>query len=173
MSIIDAALRSNQRYAQEFELGQLAAPPARKLAVLTCMDARLTIESMLGLATGDAHIIRNAGGIATEDALRSLLISCHLLGTREFAVIGHTDCGMLKFKDEELRDRLHRLTGKLAVVPSQFHSFTSSEQNVCDQVERIKSHPWIPAEIVIRGFVYDVQTGRLNEVNEGVEQKAG
>src|SRR5437867_8779816 len=102
MSAIDEILMANQQYAGKFTQGKLAMPPARKLAVLACMDARLTIEPALGLKTGDAHIIRNAGGIATEDALRSLIISHHLLGTQEFVVINHTDCGMLTFEDTEL-----------------------------------------------------------------------
>lgn len=170
MSIIDDALRSNEAYATAFKSGKLAMPPARKLAVLACMDARLTIEPMLGLNTGDAHIIRNAGGIAGEDAIRSLIISTHLLGTREFAVINHTDCGMLTFKDNELRDRLHQQTGNLAIAPAQFNAFPDVEQNVREQVRKIKSHPWIPADIVVRGFVYDVKSGRLKEV-EVAEQR--
>jgi carbonic anhydrase len=170
MSIIDDALRSNEAYATTFKSGKLAMPPARKLAVLACMDARLTIEPMLGLNTGDAHIIRNAGGIASEDAIRSLIISTHLLGTREFVVINHTDCGMLTFKDNELRDRLHQQTGNLAIAPAQFNAFPDVEQNVREQVRKIKSHPWIPADIVVRGFVYDVKSGRLKEV-EVAEQR--
>lgn len=164
MSLIDDALRNNETYARNFKMGNLAAPPARKLAILACMDARLTLEPMLGLNTGDAHIIRNAGGIASEDAIRSLIISTHLLGTREFIVINHTDCGMLTFQDDALRQRLYRETGKLAIAPAQFNSFPNVEQNVREQVLKIKSHPWIPAEVVVRGFVYDVKTGRLSEV---------
>src|SRR5208337_2565610 len=110
ISVIDEALSANQQYAKNFKLGHLAMPPARKLAIVACMDARLTVEQLLGLKTGEAHIIRNAGGIVTEDAIRSLLISHYLLGTEEFMIINHTDCGMLTFKDEELRDRLERGT---------------------------------------------------------------
>src|SRR3990170_1330035 len=106
MGVTEEVLKANEDYARDFALGHLPIPPARKLAVVACMDARLTVEQVLGLKTGDAHIIRNAGGIVTEDALRSLLISHYLLGTREFAIINHTDCGMLTFKDEELRTRL-------------------------------------------------------------------
>lgn len=106
MSIIDERLKANKAYSKDFKLGHLPMPPARKLAVVACMDARLTVEEMLGLQTGDAHIIRNAGGIITEDALRSLIISHYLLGTQEFMIINHTDCGMLTFKDEELRTKL-------------------------------------------------------------------
>src|SRR5208337_5590064 len=121
-------------------------------------------SSILGLKTGDAHIIRNAGGIATEDAIRSLLISHYLLGTQEFMIINHTDCGMLTFKDEELRERLERETGTAVVAPSHFHSFVDTTTNVRRQVQRVKSHPWVPNKIPVRGFVYDVRTGKLNEV---------
>src|SRR5512135_3899991 len=118
MSVTDEVLRANQKYAEQFTLGHLPMPPARKLAVLACMDARLTVEQFLGLKTGDAHIIRNAGGVVTEDALRSFLISHYLLGTQEFLIINHTDCGMLSFSDDELRSRLERSTGRSAVVPA-------------------------------------------------------
>jgi len=110
MSIIDEVLKANEKYAKNFTLGNLPIPPARNLAIVACMDARLTVEQMLGLKTGDAHIIRNAGGSVTEDALRSLIISHHLLGTREFIIINHTDCGMLGFKDEDLRKKLQKMT---------------------------------------------------------------
>ncbi len=164
MSTIDETLAANKQYAQAFQLGGLAMPPARKLAVVVCMDARVTVEQLLGLKTGDAHIIRNAGGIVTEDALRSLLISHYLLGTKEFMVINHTDCGMLTFKDEELKAKLHQATHTTAVVPEAFHAFSDLEQNVREQVEKVKSHPWIPKTIPVRGFIYDVKTGKLNEV---------
>ena len=141
-----------------------AMPPARKLAVVACMDARLTIEPMLGLKTGDAHIIRNAGGIVTEDAVRSLIISHYLLGTQEFMIINHTDCGMLTFKDHELHARLRQQTGSEAVAPAAFHSFGRVEENVRSQILKLRSHPWIPQAIPVRGFVYAVETGRLTEV---------
>src|SRR5947209_13954259 len=136
-------------------------PPARKLAIVACMDARLTVDQALGLNTGDAHIIRNAGGVVTEDVLRSLLISHYLLGTQEFLIINHTDCGMLTFKDEELRDRLERMTGSVTMAPFHFHAFTDLEENVREQMERVKSHPWLPEHVPVRGFVYDVKTGKL------------
>ena len=140
-------------------------PPARKLAIVACMDARMTIEQMLGLETGDAHIIRNAGGIVTEDALRSLIISHYLLGTQEFMIINHTDCGMLTFKDEELKAKLQEQTKTTAVTPEAFHSFENLEQNVRDQIAKVKSHPWLPKNVPVRGFIYDVKSGRLNEVS--------
>ena len=165
MSVVEAVLKSNQSYAQNFTLGDLPMPPARKLAVIVCMDARLTVEEMLGLKTGDAHIIRNAGGIVTEDALRSLIISYYLLGTQEFMIINHTDCGMLTFKDEELRAKLQKQTGTRAVTPVHFHTFSDLEKNVRQQIQTVQLHPWIPKHIPVRGFVYDVKTGRLNEVS--------
>ena len=171
MSITDDALGANRSYSAQFNLGSLAMPPAKKLAVLACMDARLDVELVLGLKPGEAHIIRNAGGIATEDTLRSLIISHHLLGTQEFMVINHTDCGMLTFKDHELAARLKKQTGVVPVAPAVFHSFTNLDQNVRDQAMKLRAHPWVPKQIPIRGFIYDVKTGKLREV--GVEQTKG
>lgn len=165
MSIIDEAITANDAFAQTFRLGQLLMPPARRLAVIACMDARLTVEPMLGLKTGDAHIIRNAGGIATEDALRSVIISHHLLGTQEVMIINHTDCGMLTFTDEELRARLEGQAGTAVVAPVHFGAFRDLDQNVRRQIQRVRSHPWIPRQVRVRGFVYDVATGRLREVS--------
>ena len=164
MSVTDEVIKANESYAQQFTLGHLPMPPARKLAIVACMDARLTVEQMLNLKTGEAHIIRNAGGIVTEDALRSLIISHHLLGTEEFIIINHTDCGMLKFKDDDLRTKLQQTTGTATVAPDRFYAFSDVQVNVREQIQKIKSHPWIPKEIPVRGFVYDVKTGRLNEV---------
>ena len=166
MSITDEVIAANRQYAADFKQSSLAMPPARKLAIVACMDARLTIEPMLGLKTGDAHIIRNAGGIVTEDAVRSLIISHYLLGTHEFIIINHTDCGMLTTKDEDLRSKLISATGTAAVTPAAFHMFGNLEQNVREQIQKLKAHPWIPKGISVRGFVYDVKTGRLNEVAE-------
>jgi carbonic anhydrase len=168
MSTTDDALKANSSYSHHFNLDNLAMPPARKLAIVACMDARLTLEPMLDLNTGDAHIIRNAGGVVTEDVVRSLIISQQLLGTQEVMIINHTDCGMLTFKDEGLRTRLLNSTGKLAVVPARFYAFSDVEQNVREQVLKLRTHPWIPQQISIRGFVYDVKSGRLNEVT-GIE----
>ena len=136
MSIIDATLSASADYARQFKLGRLPMPPSRHLAVLACMDARLTMENILGLKTGDAHIIRNAGGLATEDAIRSLIISHHLLGTREFMIINHTDCGMLTFKDEELKTRLAKQTGKRAETPAHFHAFTDLSETSGNRFRR-------------------------------------
>jgi carbonic anhydrase len=164
MSAIEEVLAANQTYAKGFSLGHLPMPPARKLAVVACMDARLTVSQLLGLKTGEAHIIRNAGGIVTEDALRSLIISHHLLGTQEFMIINHTDCGMLTFKDEDLRKKLLEQSGTAAVAPAHFHAFPNLERNVREQIQKVKSHPWIPKTVTVRGFIYDVKTGKLNEV---------
>ena len=166
MSVIDDTLKANEKYAQAFNLGNLPMPPARKLAIVACMDARMTVEQMLGLKTGEAHIIRNAGGVLTEDAVRSLIISYKLLGTREFMFIHHTDCGMLTFKDHELLARLEKQSGTAFVAPVHFHAFSDVEENVRRQIQRVRSHPFIPSHIPVRGFVYDVRTGRLNEVAE-------
>ncbi len=163
MSLYEELLKANEHYAASFDRSSLTAPPARKLAVVVCMDARLTVEEFLGLRTGDAHIIRNAGGIVTEDALRSLIISHKLLGTREFLVINHTDCGMLTFKDEDLRRRLAEETGADA-SELEFHAFDNLEANVRAQVQKIKDSPFIADDVVVRGLIYDVKTGRLREV---------
>jgi carbonic anhydrase len=165
VTAIDEVLRANDAYARAFDLRQVPALPARKLAVVTCMDARILLSKILGLEVGDAHVIRNAGGIVTEDVLRSLIISHHLLGTREFMVINHTDCGMLKFRDEDLRLRLTHETGIQLPVPVSFHAFTNLEENVRQQLQKLRAHPWVPTAILIRGFVYDVETGRLREVS--------
>jgi carbonic anhydrase len=166
MGAIEQVIEANEDYARTFTLGHLPLPPARRLAIVACMDARLTVEPALGLHTGDAHIIRNAGGIVTEDAIRSLIISHHLLGTQEFIVINHTDCGMLTFRDDDLRNRLLASTGAAAIAPEAFHAFSDLEANVREQVRRVRSHPWVPRHIPVRGFVYDVRTGRLHEVRE-------
>jgi carbonic anhydrase len=172
MSIIEETLTDRENYAKNFNLGDLPMPPARKLAVLACMDARLMVDQVLGLKTGDAHVIRNAGGLASEDALRSLIISHHLLGTQEFMIINHTDCGMLTFKDDDLRERLEKETGTVSDVPASFHAFNDVEANVRRQVETVRSHPWIPKGIPVRGFIYDVKTGKLNEVSVGRQSAA-
>lgn len=172
MSTTDDLLQANRRYADHFNLENLAVPPARKVAIVACMDARLTVEQFLGLKTGDAHIIRNAGGIITEDALRSLVISQQLLGTNEVLIINHTDCGMLSFKDDDLRQKLEKETGVAVVAPVTFHAFRDLEENVRQQIDRVRSHPWIAKHISVRGFIYDVKSGRLNEVQRPAQQVA-
>ncbi|MDQ4076185.1 MAG: carbonic anhydrase [Chloroflexota bacterium] len=164
MDIIDGVLQANEAYARSFKEGTLPAPPARRLAVVTCMDARIDVEPMLGLQVGDAHIIRNAGGIVTGDILRSLIISHHLLGTRAFLIIQHTDCGMLTFTNNELRERLHQQTGTMAETPKHFHTFRDLETSIREQVRTVKAHPWLPDDLPVRGFIYDVISGRLQEI---------
>jgi carbonic anhydrase len=136
--------------------------PRRKLAVLACMDARIDPARLLGLEEGDAHVIRNAGGVVTDDALRSLAISQHLLGTEEVVLIKHTDCGMLALSDDEFADRLERETGSRPEWRA--HGFADLEQAVRDGVERIRSSPFVPRSERVRGLVYEVETGRLREV---------
>jgi carbonic anhydrase len=165
MAVTDELLKANEAYAKGFTQGNLPMPPARKLAVVACMDARLVPSQILGTKNGDIHVIRNAGGIVTEDALRSLLISHYLLGTQEFVIINHTDCGMLTFKDEDLLAKLQGATGTAAVAPNHFYAFDNLETNVRRQIQKVKSHPWIPKSLPVRGFIYDVKTGRLREVS--------
>jgi carbonic anhydrase len=169
MGIYEENLAANQQYAEKFTLGHLPMPPARKLAVVACMDARLTVEQFLGLKTGDAHIIRNAGGLVTEDALRSLIISSHLLGTRSYYVIQHTDCGMLTFTDEKLREKLKTETGHDA-SHLHFHSFSDVEKSVKKQLQSIRSNRFLPRDIDVHGFIYDVRTGKLREIRETAEE---
>ncbi len=163
MSVLPELLRANAAYAGSFERGRLPVPPARRFAVLTCMDARLDPAKFLGLAEGDAHVIRNAGGRASGDAIRSLVISYRLLGTREFVVIHHTDCGMLTFTNEDLRGQLRRDPGADA-SHIDFLPFSDLDQSVRDDVETLRRSPIIPGDIAVSGFVYDVRSGRLREV---------
>ena len=158
---LDRALAQNERYAAQFDRSGLPLPPGRRLAVLACMDARLTVEDVLGLRTGDAHIIRNAGGLATDDAIRSLVISQHLLGTEEVLVIEHTGCGMLTFEDEPVRATIAQATGVRIDLP--LHPFPDLEANLKAQVQRIRSHPWVKA-VPVSGLIYEVETGRLRPV---------
>jgi carbonic anhydrase len=163
MSVIDEVLIANEKYAQTHELRKLTPRPERKLAVLTCMDTRLSILT-LGLKAADAHIIRNAGGIVTDDTLRSLLISHYLLGTEEFMVINHTDCGLMHASEQDLRTRIQASAGTAAIAPAFFFAFKDVDQNVRHQLQKLRTHPWIPKTVVTRGFVYDVASGRLREV---------
>jgi carbonic anhydrase len=164
MSTTDELVENSKRYAESFEKGDLAIPPARKVAVVACMDARLIPTRVLGLEEGDAHVIRNAGGVVTDDEIRSLAISQHLLGTEEIMIIQHTDCGMTMFTDDDLRSRLERETG---VRPSwAVETFKDVEEEVRQDMRRITTSPFIKHKNV-RGFVYDVKTGSLREVETG------
>jgi len=163
MSVIDEVLKANEVYSRTHELRRLTPRPERHLAVLTCMDTRLSILT-LGLKAADAHIIRNAGGIVTDDALRSLLVSHYLLDTTEFMVINHTDCGLTHTTEEDLRSRIQNRTGTAAVAPAFFYAFQNIDENVRHQIQKLRTHPWIPKEVIVRGFVYDVTSGRLREI---------
>jgi len=162
MSVTDQLLTNNISYSENFDKGDLPLPPAKKVVVLACMDARLSPYAALGLEEGDAHVIRNAGGVVTDDEIRSLAISQHLLGTEEIILIHHTDCGMLTFTDDDFRTRLQEETG---VKPSwAAESFADLDEDVRQSIARIKTSPFVPRTEAVRGFVYDVETGQLREV---------
>ena len=163
MSQTDELLANNEAYAQSFDKGDLPLPPARKMAVVTCMDARLSPYVMLGLAEGDAHVIRNAGGVITDDEVRSLAISQRLLGTEEIMLIHHTDCGMLTFKDDDFKAQIEQDTG--VKPPWAAEAFPDLDDDVRQSIARIKSSPFIPHKDNVRGFVYEVETGKLREVS--------
>jgi len=162
MSVTDELLENNAAYAESFEKGDLPLPPAKGVAVVACMDARLDVHEMLGLELGDAHVIRNAGGVITDDEIRSLAISQRLLGTREIVLIHHTDCGMLTFTDDELKQQIQEEAGIKPHFPME--SFADLEEDVRQSIARIQHSPFIPHKDSVRGFVYEVETGRLREV---------
>ena len=161
-SEFERALAENERYVSQFDRSALPLPPGRKLAVLACMDARLTVEDVLGLRSGDAHIIRNAGGLASDDAIRSLVISQQLLGTQEVIVIEHTGCGMLTFDDQDVQAHLAESTGTTVDLP--LGAFPDLESNLRAQVAKITAHPWTK-DVPVHGLIYEVETGRLREVS--------
>ncbi len=168
MSTIDDLLDNNARYAAGFRNGSLASAPKRRVAVVACMDARLDVHKVLGLKEGEAHVIRNAGGIITDDVIRSLLLSQRLLGTREILLIHHTDCGMLKFTDDDLRADVRRDVG--AEPPFALGSFSDLETSVRQSVANLRASQWIPHKGSIRAFIYDVRTGRLREVSSEAQE---
>ncbi len=164
-SVTDELLERNAAYAASFSTGNLPMPPSRHVAVLACMDARLNVYALLGLREGEAHVIRNAGGVATDDAIRSLVISQRLLGTREIILIHHTDCGMLTFRDDELKDAIEADTGLRPHFALE--SFGDVERDVRQSIARILASPYLPHKHSVRGFVFDVRTGKLQEVPSG------
>ena len=164
MPVRDEILSANEQYAGSFTRGDLPMPPGRRFAVVTCMDARLDPAKFLGLEEGDAHVIRNAGGLVTDDALRSLVISHWLLGTQEAFVIAHTDCGMLTFTNDELRGKLAYETGA-ETSQLDFHPFGDLDESVRDSVRKIAESPLLPDSFRATGYVYDVTSGRLRDVS--------
>jgi carbonic anhydrase len=161
MSVTDELLANNARYAESFS-GPLPLPPAKHLAVIACMDARLDVYRILGLKEGEAHVIRNAGGVVTDDEIRSLAISQRLLGTEEIILIHHTDCGMLTFTDDEFKRAVQNDTG---IKPEwAAEAFPDLEEDIRQSIARIKANPFVPHKDAIRGFVFGVATGKLNEV---------
>ncbi len=162
MSATDELLRNAEAYAEGFDKGDLPIPPARKVAIVACMDARLNPHALLGLQEGDAHVISNAGGVITDDEIRSLAISQRLLGTEEVVLIHHTDCGMLTFTDDEFRSSIEDDTGVKPAWASE--AFSDLDGNLRQSLARINDSPFIPKKDSVRGFVYEVETGRLREV---------
>ena len=163
MTATDDALKNNAQYAEGFDKADLPLPPALNMAVVACMDARLDTHKLLGIQEGDAHVIRNAGGVVTDDVIRSLVISQRLLGTREVVLIHHTDCGMLTFRDDAVKDAIQADTGLRPAFAME--AFGDLEGDVRQSIARIKASPFVPVKDQVRGFVYDCATGRLNEVS--------
>jgi carbonic anhydrase len=162
VSVTDELLANNEAYSASFDKGELPLPPAKKVAVVACMDARVNPYGALGLHEGDAHVIRNAGGVITDDGIRSLTISQRLLGTEEIILIHHTDCGMLTFTDDDFKRSIQDDVG---IKPEwAAESFTDLDEDVRQSIARIKASPFIPRQESVRGFVYDVATGKLREV---------
>jgi carbonic anhydrase len=162
MSVTDGLLENAQRYAEGFDKGGLPMPPGTHVAVVACMDARLNPYGLLGLREGDAHVIRNAGGVVTDDVIRSLTISQRLLGTREIILIHHTDCGMLTFSDDQVKEQIRVDTG---IRPSfALEAFPDADEDVRQSIRRIQASPFIPQKDSIRGFIYEVEKGALREV---------
>jgi carbonic anhydrase len=162
MSVIDEFVHNAESYAERFDKGALPLPPAKRVAIVACMDARLNPYGLLGLAEGDAHVIRNAGGAITDDEIRSLAISQRLLGTEEIMLIHHSDCGMLTFKDDDFRREVHADTGIRPEWAAE--AFDDLDEDVRQSIARIKASPFIPRKDTVRGFVYEVETGKLREV---------
>src|ERR1700757_4122307 len=162
MSSTDEMLANNEAYAASFDKGDLPMPPGKKVAIVACMDARLNPAGALGLQEGDAHVIRNAGGVVTDDAIRSLAISQRLLGTREIILIHHTDCGMLTFPDDDFKRSIQEETG--VKPPWAAEAFPDAEEDVRQSLRRIENSPFVTKHVSLRGFVFDVATGKLEEV---------
>ena len=165
MSVIDQALKANELYAKTYDPKWGAGPPKPKLAVVTCMDPRLSdLPGILGLKHADIDVIRTGGPAVTEDVLAELLVSTRVLGSKEIMLINHTGCGFTTFTDSELNAKFSKLTGDATPAPMRFFAFKDPEQQTKDQIDMVRSHPWISKEVPVRGFIFDVNTGRLREV---------
>ena len=171
MTATNELLENNAAYAASFDKGATPLPPARGVAVIACMDARLHVSSILGLEVGDAHIIRNAGGVVTDDVIRSVVISQRLLGTDEIILIHHTDCGMLTFTDDAVKAQIKAETG--IRPPFALEAFPDADDDIRQSIARLRANPFIPRRDHIRGFVYDVATGKLHEVDAADRQLTG
>jgi carbonic anhydrase len=172
MSIIDKALEANRNYAQKYD-PKLGKPPAPKIAVVTCMDPRLSdLSGILGLPQADLDVIRTGGPAVTEDVLGELVVSTRVLGSREILLLNHTGCGFTTFTDDELNARLAASTGDSSPAPMRFFSYKDPEQNTREQIKKVRSHPWIAKEVPVRGFIFDVDTGLLREVLPVPQQAA-
>ena len=162
MTVTDDLLRNNAEFAKSFNRGDLPMPPGKALAVVACMDARLNVYALLGLEPGEAHVIRNAGGVVTEDVIRSLAISQHLLGTKEIILVHHTDCGMLTFTDDQVKADIEAATGLRPHFALE--AFSDLERDIRQSIARIRHSPFVPNKDSVRGFIYDVRSGALQEV---------
>jgi carbonic anhydrase len=172
MSAIEDAVNANVSYARLEHRPGLVKFPAKKLFVLTCMDSRILVETVLGLRRGEAHVCRNGGPTVTDDVLRSLTLSQYALGTREVMIIGHTECGLLNLKDDDFAQHVTKETGKTMSRAFPFYGFSDIEQKIRTEMERVRSHRWLHPDTIVRGFIFDVGSGYLNEVDpERVEHK--
>jgi carbonic anhydrase len=174
MSLIDHAMKANEQFARKYD-PKLGGRPRPKIAILTCMDPRLSdLEGILGLKTADMDVLRTGGPAVTDDVLGELVVSTRVLGSKEIMLLNHTGCGFATFTDDELNDKVAAETGDATPVPMRFYSFGDPEENTRAQIEKVRSHPWIPKDVPVRGFIFDVDTGRLHEVsvNAGPESAA-
>ena len=164
MSIIDQAVKANEQFAKRYD-PKLGGPPRPKIAIITCMDPRLSdLEGILGLKTADMDVIRTGGPAVTDDVLGELVVSTRVLGSREIMILNHTGCGFTTFTDEELNKKVARETGDATPVPMRLFSFKDPEENTRAQIAKVRAHPWIAKDVAVRGFIFDVETGRLREV---------
>jgi carbonic anhydrase len=167
MSLIDHAIKANEQFAKKYD-PKLGGHPQPKIAVVTCMDPRLSdLEGILGLKTADIDVIRTGGPAVTDDVLGELVVSTRVLGSKEIMLLNHTGCGFTTFTDKELNDKLARETGDATPVPMRLFSFKDPEENTRAQIAKVRSHPWIAKDVPVRGFIFDVDTGRLREVKHG------